>query len=491
VHRIGLSLGSLDQLSAGIERLRHAGDLFWRAGDFDGFAKNASALGAQLYNAGDTAAATDLYRRTIDSLGQKMSGATLELLRARVAYNCVAALDFDTATTLLDELPEAIGDPLAATHAYQARFKVAAMRGDLDRWRLDAERSLDAARRLSDDGSRVRHTHCQIALDAVALGEVESAREHFRAAIPSERRRYMSGVALACAASAFEHTLRGDFATAGKLLGDTRNAPEQSYAILVHVGSAQYALGICSGDDGRLRRDDSESFLHFGVEHGMKLAIGLLGGPYAWALGLRGDLNDAAAWIHRIANVLPGPHRFLFAYLAAAQFGAEADVISMRRQLAQAASRPRDRVNRAALALFDAFAAKRGMLAADVRTRALEAAAEFEAIGWPWFAARGYELGEDAKRALETYRALGALRDMRRIDVERSDAAGTPLSPREREVADLVAAGLSNEEVAQSLHISLRTVEKHVSSALRKLNVRSRVQLGRLLARSHAGTDAR
>jgi DNA-binding CsgD family transcriptional regulator len=66
----------------------------------------------------------------------------------------------------------------------------------------------------------------------------------------------------------------------------------------------------------------------------------------------------------------------------------------------------------------------------------------------------------------------------------RPDATAAILSPREREVADLAASGHSNDEIAGILHISLRTVEKHVSSSLRKLNLRSRVQLGRLLTRS-------
>ena len=43
------------------------------------------------------------------------------------------------------------------------------------------------------------------------------------------------------------------------------------------------------------------------------------------------------------------------------------------------------------------------------------------------------------------------------------DATVAVLSPREREVGQLVASGHSNDEVAQILHISLRTVEKHVS----------------------------
>jgi DNA-binding CsgD family transcriptional regulator len=490
IHKIGIALGALNQFAQGTARLRRAGELYWEANDFEGFARNASALGAQLYNTGDTSGAIEFYRTTIDALAPKVAPAALDLLRSRIAYDCIAMLDFESALAFVSELHEPIADPLAADHAYQARFKVAAMRGDIASWRADARRAVDAARRIDNAGASLRHTHCQIALDALGLGETETAREHFRAAMPNEKDSdTWATTTVTAAASAFEHVLRGDFRTAAALLDDTFGTPDQSYAILVHVKIANFALGICAGDDSRLRRGDCESFLQYGAMHGMKLAIGLLGGPYAWALGLRGELDDAAAWIHRIAGVLPGPHRFLFAYLAAAQFGAKPDVQRMREQLVQAASRPQDRVNKAGLALFDAFASQRGLLSLDIQKRALEAASAFETIGWPWLAARACELGGEHKRALEAYRALGALRDTRRLETERDGAASTLLSAREREVAELVAAGHSNDEIAQILHISLRTVEKHVSSALRKLNVRSRLQLGRLLTRSQSEPD--
>ncbi len=483
VHKIGVSLGSLNQLNAGIERLRHAGELYWRTGDFEGFAKNASALGAQLYNSGDAGAATAVYHQAIEAVRLKLPPERLDLFRARIAYNCVAALDDEAALSFLSEIREPIADSMTATQTYLARLKIAAMHGDIDRWRLYAGRTVEAARLLEDVGySRLRHAHCQIALDAVGLGEVELAREHLHAAMPPQPERHSSS-ALVSAASAFEHTLRGDFMTAASLLRDTAGA-YQSYAILVHVKSANFVLGICSGDDARLRRDDSESFLRYGLEHGMRLAIGLLGGPYAWALGIAGDIDEAAAWIGRIADVLPGAHRFLFAYLAAAQFGRSDAVASMRNRLAAAAQRPQDRVNKAALALFDAFAAQRGLVDADPQGNARTAAGLFEAIGWPWLAARAYEVAGESKRAVETYRGLGAVRDLRRLEVARPDDISSVLSAREREVARLVASGHSNDEIAQLLHISSRTAEKHVSSALKKLNLRSRLQLGRLLARS-------
>ncbi|MEA2160576.1 MAG: hypothetical protein QOD66_2956, partial [Solirubrobacteraceae bacterium] len=52
-----------------------------------------------------------------------------------------------------------------------------------------------------------------------------------------------------------------------------------------------------------------------------------------------------------------------------------------------------------------------------------------------------------------------------------------PLTPRQREVADLVAAGLTNAQIAAKLHLSERTVENHVFNALSALDLHNRVQL--------------
>ncbi|MFE1295874.1 LuxR C-terminal-related transcriptional regulator [Streptomyces sp. NPDC058731] len=56
-------------------------------------------------------------------------------------------------------------------------------------------------------------------------------------------------------------------------------------------------------------------------------------------------------------------------------------------------------------------------------------------------------------------------------------AYGDQLSPREQEVAQLAGAGLTNREIAATLHLSPRTVEQHVARAMRKLNLASRQQL--------------
>jgi len=71
------------------------------------------------------------------------------------------------------------------------------------------------------------------------------------------------------------------------------------------------------------------------------------------------------------------------------------------------------------------------------------------------------------------------------LDAFRGDLAGVSdpeldqLTPREREVLRHIARGFSYKEVALRLHLSVKTVETHVSSVLRKLQLSNRHELTR------------
>lgn len=55
--------------------------------------------------------------------------------------------------------------------------------------------------------------------------------------------------------------------------------------------------------------------------------------------------------------------------------------------------------------------------------------------------------------------------------------AGPPLTAREGEILQLVAAGLQNKEIAQKLGLSLATVRNHVHNTLEKLDVHSKLEM--------------
>src|SRR6185437_2197602 len=57
-----------------------------------------------------------------------------------------------------------------------------------------------------------------------------------------------------------------------------------------------------------------------------------------------------------------------------------------------------------------------------------------------------------------------------------SAAPGEPLTPRESEVLNLLAQGLSNKEIAQRLQISDHTVKYHLASVFAKLGVSRRTE---------------
>ena len=129
---------------------------------------------------------------------------------------------------------------------------------------------------------------------------------------------------------------------------------------------------------------------------------------------------------------------------------------------------------------------------ADRDAQALDViSAEFEAAGLMLSAADSAaqavalhdRAGERSKSAESSARALrlasrcgGAA-----TPAIRSAARPLPVSAREREIAGLVAAGLSNRDIADQLTVSVRTVEGHIYRACIKLDVADRDELAKIV----------
>jgi non-specific serine/threonine protein kinase len=65
------------------------------------------------------------------------------------------------------------------------------------------------------------------------------------------------------------------------------------------------------------------------------------------------------------------------------------------------------------------------------------------------------------------------------------------LTPREQEIATLIARGLTNRQIANSLVISKTTADRHVSNILAKLGMATRAQVAAWMALSPARLDLR
>jgi DNA-binding NarL/FixJ family response regulator len=112
--------------------------------------------------------------------------------------------------------------------------------------------------------------------------------------------------------------------------------------------------------------------------------------------------------------------------------------------------------------------------------------------------ARGYILKDDADRNL--LEAVEALRRHKPYLSSRVSAAAPQahlplgessarprrrLTPREREIVQLLAEGKGNKEIAEFLHISVKTAETHRANIMLKLNFHSITELVRYAVRNH------
>jgi DNA-binding CsgD family transcriptional regulator len=182
-------------------------------------------------------------------------------------------------------------------------------------------------------------------------------------------------------------------------------------------------------------------------------------------LGRREEADELLGWYEANASRLRRRSALATSWrcrglVAAADGGAAGSLVWFERALAEhgEASFPFDRAR--TLLAFGA-ALRRAKRKADARRTLEEAAAEFERLGAATFAAT-------------------ARSELARIGGRRRSQGG--LTATERQIAELVADGRSNKEVAAALFVTVKTVEANLSRVYAKLGIHSRAGLGRRLA---------
>ncbi|MBV1853542.1 AAA family ATPase [Catellatospora tritici] len=286
-------------------------------------------------------------------------------------------------------------------------------------------------------------------------------------------------------------------------VGDAEaNARVWDYS-LVHA-LATYPLAA-QGDPGAVRH--MEQARDWAGRIGSRAALTYAALARAAVCDAAGDtaglLAAATAFEDAYDSREPGTH--LFGPLLADALARAGQVEPAQAALDRFTNRPVTRVSaRAAVARVQAMiCAARGDLTA-ASTGCATAQSLAEAAGLPLEAARAAALGAGylaaagrraaAERAWrwahDRYTGHGAYAFAARVRAAAA-AAGLPLTesatwpnltPAERAVVNLVCAGLSNREIAARLVLSPKTVETHLSSAFRRLDVTGRAELRSLAA---------
>jgi DNA-binding NarL/FixJ family response regulator len=208
-----------------------------------------------------------------------------------------------------------------------------------------------------------------------------------------------------------------------------------------------------------------------------------------WALAAGGCLTDAISIAHAAgedARKRNQPTHELACMQVAAQWGDTSG-----------ATRARELANEFSLPIADAVTRHTESLRADDGEGLLAASADYRALGDRAAAADvAAQAAVAFSRKQQRKRSLYAAALAQELATECGglctpalrNPIGQPLTGRQREIIELVAAGLSNKQIAERLFTSVRTVEGHVYRAYQRLGAESREELVKMLRAGHGGS---
>ncbi len=282
---------------------------------------------------------------------------------------------------------------------------------------------------------------------------------------------------------------RGDVAEAAQLVHEAL-AGVQVHSVTTGLRPASYfALAEAHAKLGQAAEaNDAVAAAHSVVPPGylfMHTALSLADG---WALAASGRLNEAVAGVQQAAQLARGrgqPTHELACIQAVTQWG-DTSCATRAGELAASLSLP----------LADAVASHAQNLLAGDGEGLLTASALYRRIGDRAAAADAaaqaavaFTESQQRKRGLYAAAVASELADEcgGLCTPALRTPAGLKLSGRQRDVVELVVAGLSNREIAEKLVMSVRTVEGHVYRACQRVGAQSREELASIVRSGRRG----
>jgi DNA-binding CsgD family transcriptional regulator len=481
LHKASVAFNRLNEPKRAAPLYERAIAALVESGDVEPAVRTSTYLAATLYNDGRETEAFQTYDAAL-ALAQRAGTPRLEQ-HVRIRRLSVHAVKHDVAGAAeqLAAIDEGALDPAERDtfEYYLSKGHVHGLRDEREARRASIARAFSTLERRGTPANEERFAHGYLAVDACALGEIDEARAHALASLEVAR-RIRSDVAYALSVLAEIEERAGNLRLAREAFAAMAPAPEFLHRHLRAIAAIR--IGLASGDDALLR-DALDMKLLREAERGGHVNTSLgLSAAYAAALARVGRRDEALELAQRFVRGLKTPFNYSWEIIAVAHV-LPASAAELR-AVVTAGDAPYGRLNTALCALLDALAAREAGHVARSVSCAQDAAHRFAQIGWPIAEAQSLELAGDVAGALAIYRRLGCAADVRRIERTAPASPVSVLSPRERELARLVAAGKNNREAADALSVSLKAVEKYLTSIYRKLGVTSRTQLASYIASS-------
>ncbi len=485
---LGSALQRQGRLAEGVERFEGALELRIDAGEYDDAAELAAWIAGDRYNLGD-ASGIHRGRAFLERYGERLQPiprAVLAAFLARAISNVEE--DFDAVDRLLSGIVAADLPPRARQNYTIAQINRSMHHGSADAVRRFAREFMTYAASVPE-APRISALYT-IAQAAAFVGALDAAD---RALLYADRLTRQANlpdmVVYGTAIRACVHWQRGELAEARACVERVVVARTPYVALgIVAVITPLLALAI---DDDACFHDSFAGDVTDALaanEGDVELFCGARG---TW-LARRGRLDEARRDFARgLARAKRATPMLAALLLGCAEFAtddvAERAVALARDAAAEDQAAP---LTRAVAALSAALAARR-TAAPEAASLARSAAVLFADVGFPMREAQAWEAAGALDSALALYRQCGAGADVERLTAllaPRDDDATRRLTNREAEVGRLIAAGNSNADIAANLGLSVKTVEKHITKILGKLELRSRTQVAAYLARERRRT---
>lgn len=370
------------------------------------------------------------------------------------------------------------GDDTARIRYYEAWAAQKVHTGtQADEYRSDLEEAIRIARSSQDAAGYLRRLDNAIGLSmASTLDDMEFTLdlcERFREAM----RTSPPHAALGSAMAAWPVYLAGNFALAKELLAHAHAAAEEMPLVSFNLARTAIPLALHLDDPLMLRHAARPRLLESAFASNTPNVFGPVAAAIAQQFREQNRKSEAAALVTQAVK-----------RIAEANNNVPLLIEAVRLDAAEAAPRAMSLLadlkdaSRSACAAWHFCTALRSR-GEQRREHAARAAELFGGIRWRVYQAEAFELAGETQQALEIYREIGSVAALRRLEAGRTPKTPSGLSPREWEVAALVAQGRSNRAIAETLVLSERTVENHIASIFAKLSLRSRAEIAALVAR--------